>query len=266
MPTAKLSFFGCVLLLLLQIFTASAQDKYLEVRGTVFDVSQRTPIESVTVMATNGRGTMTDSFGRYQILVRERDSIFFSYQNKLTGKFPVSSIEDITQFNMSLHIQIKALAPVTIFGRNYRMDSLANRREYGKYFDWEKPNPLKSVNVANGGVGMDPNEIINMFRFKRNRQLASLRNRLITQEQDRYVDFRYNKNFVKRVTGLQDEALQKFMFKYRPPYDFLMIVNELELGYYIQQCYKKEMGMLPPGVDIYLLGVQPIEMEANRKQ
>jgi hypothetical protein len=119
--------------------------------------------------------------------------------------------------------------------------------------------------VANGGVGMDPNEIINMFRFKRNRQLTSLRNRLLADEQEKYVDFRFNKSFVKRVTGLSDAEIKKFMFKYRPPYDFLVIVNELELGYYIQQCYKKEMGLLPKGVEIYLLGVQPIEREARQQ-
>jgi hypothetical protein len=55
------------------------------------------------------------------------------------------------------------------------------------------------------------------------------------------------------------------MYKYRPPYDFVAIVNDLELGYYIQQCYKKERGLLPPGVDIYLLGVDPLEKEIGRE-
>lgn len=255
----------CAMLLLLQVTHVAGQASNVEVRGIVYDISQRTPMEAVTVMATNGRGTTTDSFGRYAIWVRETDSIFFSYQNKATGKYPVLSMQDPNQFNMALHVEVQALAPVTIYGRSYRMDSLSNRMEYAKYFNWNKPNPLNSVNVANGGVGMDPNEIINMFRFKRTRQLTSLRNRLLADEQDKYVDFRFNKNFVKRVTGLSDAALKKFMFKYRPPYDFLVIVNELELGFYIQQCYKKEMGLLPVGVDIYLLGVQPLEREARKQ-
>jgi hypothetical protein len=264
MPVVKIPFI-MLAILLLQAGYASAQANTVEVKGIVYDISQRTPMEAVSVMATNGRGTITDSFGRYAIWVRETDSIFFSYQNKATGKYPVLTIQDPNQFNMALHVQVQALAPVTIYGRNYRMDSLSNRMEYAKYFNWSKPNPLKSVNVANGGVGMDPNEIINMFRFKRTRQLTSLRNRLIAEEQEKYVDFRFNRNFVKRVTGLTDAALKKFMYKYRPPYDFLEIVNELELGFYIQQCYKKEMGLLPVGVDIYLLGVQPLEMEARRQ-
>lgn len=265
MPITRFSFIICAMLLLLPALQIYSQVNDVQVKGVVYDISQRTPMEAVSVMATNGRGTITDSFGRYSIWVRETDSIFFSYQNKATGKYPVNVIQDPSQFNMALHVQVQALAPVTIYGRNYRMDSLANRMEYAKYFNFGKPNPLRSVNVANGGVGMDPNEIINMFRFKRTRQLTALRNRLIAEEEEKYIDFRFNRNFVKRVTGLKDPELKKFMFKYRPPYDFLQIVNELELGFYIQQCYKKEMGLLPVGVDIYLLGVQPLEREAIRQ-
>lgn len=241
--------------------TALAQGGMIQVKGVVYDVTRRNPVEAVSVLGTNGRGTVTDSMGRYALWVRETDSVFFSYQNKVSGKYPVAGIQDPSQFSYALHIQTKALAPVTIYGRNYRTDSLQNRMDYAKYFNWSKPNPFKNINISNGAVGMDPNDIINLFRFRRNRQLAQLQARLIREEQDKYVDFRFNRNFVKKVTGLNDPALKKFMFKYRPPYDFVAIVNELELGYYIQQCYRKEMGLLPKGVDIYLLGVDALEKE-----
>lgn len=233
----------------------------VEVKGTVFDITKRNPLDAVSVISTSGKGTITDSLGRYSLVVDERDSIYFSYQNKITGKYPVLSLENVRQFDMSIHVNAKTLPPVTIFGRNYRMDSLANRREYAKYFEFSKPNPLKSVNIANGGVGMDPNEIINLFRFRRNRQLAALRDRLIQEEQDKYIDHRFSANFVRKVTGLRDNTLKLFMRKYRPPYDFLLLVNELELGYYIQQCYRKEMGTLPPNTDIYFLGLDPLEKD-----
>jgi hypothetical protein len=243
---------------------AFAQSNMIEVKGMVFDITQKVPLDGVTVMATNGKGTMTDSMGRYSIWVRETDSVFFSYQNRVSGKYPVLGMQDPRQFSMALHVYTNQLPPVTIYGKNYRTDSLANRAAYAKYFNWSKPNPLKSVNVGGGGAGMDPNEIINLFRFKRNRQLGALQARLVKEEQDKYVDFRYNRKFVKTVTNMSDESLSSFMFKYRPPYDFVMLVNDLELGYYIQQCYKKETGELPSGVEIYLLGIDPLSRE-NRK-
>jgi hypothetical protein len=163
-------------------------------------------------------------------------------------------MEDYRQFNMALHVKVFALPNVIVRPPDYRQDSMQNRQDYAKYFNFSKPNPLRSINVGPGGVGMDPNEIINMFRFKRNRQLASLSRRLIADEQDKYIDFRFSKKFVRELTGLKDEALSLFMRKYRPPYDFVEIINQLELGYYIQQCYKKERGLLPPGVPLYDLG------------
>lgn len=223
-------------------------------KGVIYDISQKTPLEAVTVMATNGAGTMTDEFGRYKITVRLTDSVYFSYQGKGTAKYPVLKMEDYTQFNMALHVYVHSLPNVIVRPPNYRQDSIQNRMDYAKYFGYTKPNPIKSINVGPTGVGMDPNEIINMFRFKRNRQLASLQRRLIAEEEDKYIDFRFSAKFVTDLTGLKDEELKSFMRKYRPPYDFVVITNTLELGYYIQQCYKREKGLLPPGVPIYDLG------------
>lgn len=228
-----------------------------ELKGTIYDISQSTPVESVTVLTTSGRGTMTDTSGRYTIVVSMADSVYFSYQNRVTGKYPVAKMEDQTQFNMSLHIHIyNVLQNVTVRGHTYKSDSLINRQEYAKYFAYTKPNPLSSINIGPTGVGMDPNEIINMFRFKRNRQLKELQERLMRDEQEKYVDYRFSKAFIKKLTLLDGDELKAFAAKYKPPYDFLVLTNELELGYYIQQCYIKEKGGLPAGVIIYQMGIQ----------
>jgi hypothetical protein len=229
-----------------------------QLNGTVYDVSQRNPLDGVSVQTTSGRGTATDSLGRYSILVSATDSVYFSYQNRATGKYPVANFEDRTQFNMSLHVSVFALPNVTVRAQNYRMDSLANRQKYAKYFGYSKPNPLTTINVGPTGVGMDPNSIINMFRFKRNRQLQTFQKRLLEDEQTRYVDYRFTKNFVKQLTNLSGDQLTYFMKKYRPPYDFVVLTNNLELGYYIQQCYLKEKGRLPRGILIYSLGIDTV--------
>lgn len=231
-----------------------AISQLIEVKGLIYDISQKNPLEGVTVMATNGAGTYTDAFGRYSIRVRPTDSLYFSYQGKETAKYPVLKMEDYTQFNMALHVYVHSLPTVIVRPPDYRMDSAQNRMDYAKYFAYRKPNPISSINVGPTGVGMDPNEIINMFRFKRNRQLASLQRRLVAEEQDKYVDFRFTKKFITELTGLNGEELNAFMKKFRPPYDFVAITNQLELGYYIQQCYKMEKGLLPPGVPLYNLG------------
>lgn len=249
-----LAYFRGFLALLGALCVVQSSAQLLEVKGTIFDMSQKNPLEAVSVMATNGSGTFTDEFGRYSIWVHPTDSVYFSYQGKETAKYPVLKMQDHLQFNMALHVQVFTLPNVIVRPPDYRQDSLANRQAYAKYFNFRKPNPLNSINVGPGGVGMDPNEIINMFRFRRNRQLASLSRRLQADEEEKYVDFRFSKAFVRDLTGLKDEELAEFMRKYKPPYDFVAITNQLELGYYIQQCYKRERGLLPPGVPLYDLG------------
>ncbi len=252
---------ACLAMLL---HSVSAQQNEIEVKGITFDQSGRVPLEGVIVQATNGRGTVSDSLGKYSIWARPTDSVYFSYQGRVTGKYPVATMEDPKQFSMALHVRTHQLPPVTIFGRNYMRDSLENRMVYAKYFDWRKENPLNSINMSNGSVGMDPNAIINLFRFRRNRQLTALRERLVGEEQEKYISNRYSRKLVGEITGLKDERLTHFMEKYRPPYEFVAVVNDLELAYYVDQCFKAETGNLPPGTSIYLLGVDPLEYENRR--
>jgi hypothetical protein len=253
-------FYSAIIIGLLMCCFVQGNAQIWELKGRVYDISQITPVESVIVQTTSGRGTLTDTLGKYSILVSMEDSVYFSYQGRVTGRYPVAKMDDPTQFNMSLHIHVYNVLPnVTVRGRTYRQDSLINRQEYAKYFNFSKPNPLNSINIGPTGVGMDPNEIINLFRFKRNRQLRALQERLMKDEQEKYVDHRFNKAFIKQLTLLDGDELTAFAAKYKPPYDFLVLTNEIELGYYIQQCYKKEKGELPTGVVIYQMSIQSIE-------
>jgi hypothetical protein len=134
------------------------------------------------------------------------------------------------------------LPGVTIRSRNYLIDSLQNRKDYAKAFNYKKPSlgVVTNRNYTPGGVGaaFDLDAIINMFRFKYNRQMLSLQKRLVQQEQDKYIDKRFSKWFVTRLTKLQSASLDSFMLLYRPDYEFLLTVNDIELGLYIEESYK----------------------------
>ena len=91
-------------------------------------------------------------------------------------------------------------------------------------------------------VGFDLDEIINMFRVKRNRNLLFLQKRLVSQEQEKYINYRYTKRFVQKLTHLDGEPLTKFMEYCKPSYEILGLLNDLELGDFIQRkfiAYKK---------------------------
>jgi hypothetical protein len=87
-------------------------------------------------------------------------------------------------------------------------------------------------------IGFDLNELINMFRFQRNRNLQFLQNRLLAQEQEKYVNSRFTKRFVQKLTHLEGDGLIKFMNFSRPTYEMLGLLNELELGVYIEKRFE----------------------------
>ena len=216
----------------------------VQVKGTVYDVTQRIPLDGVSVLSTTGRGTSTDSNGHYSIMLPHKDSIYFSYIGKPTKPVAVKDITHPWDFNMSLHVTSGLLPTVIVRPKSYRLDSMQNRADYAKIFNFQKPNPLKTINTGAGGVvGMDPNEIINMFRFKRNRRILAFQNRLMQQEQDKYINHRYNKAIVKKLTGLQGTALDTFMVRYRPDYYFVQACNDLELYQYIWKAGKQFMAL-----------------------
>jgi len=219
------------------------QAQSVTISGVVYDISGRRPIESVVVHA-NSNQAITDSLGRYIITIKAKDSLWFSLFGKNTNKYPIDTIEDPRNFNIMIHVTGVDLPEVKVRNSYYRLDSLQNRMDYAKYFNYQAPGLKLSNNqqlFGPGGltVGLDLDEIINMFRFKRNRNLQFLQKRLLSQEQEKYVNYRFTKRFVQKITHLEGANLSSFMEYCKPSYEVLGLLNDLELGYYIQQKYNQ---------------------------
>ena len=232
-----------IFLLISSVALTQQKQSFVTVSGHVYDLSARQPIEAVAVLSTSGRGTLTDSLGKYSLTVNTRDSIWFSMLGKTTMKFPVDTIVNLEQFNIMIHVRASELPEVRVRNKHYRLDSIDNRREYAKYFNFKKPSLVLSDNRTYTpgavSVGFDLQEIINMFRFKRNRSLAALQKRLIQQERDKYIDHRFSKSFVRKLTKLQSPELEKFMNTCRPDYEIMLNLNDIEFGYLIQKSFNE---------------------------
>ncbi len=204
------------------------------ISGTVYDSSKVVPVKDVLVKSTGGTTAITDSTGHYDIAATDKDSLTFIYLNKPTARFAVKQIENIGSFDISLRIHVdekfRTLKEVRVFSNSFKQDSIANREEYTKIFGYQKPGIKTSTSGYSGAAGMDLDEFINMFRFKRKRQLKSLQNRLVNQEQEKYVNYRFNKTLVRRITHLEGQNLDSFMMLYRP--DFYFTQNSTTVVFY----------------------------------
>ncbi|MBS1496650.1 MAG: hypothetical protein JSU03_10100 [Bacteroidetes bacterium] len=238
-----------IIILLFIVSNIQPLHAQLLVSGTVLDNSKLNFVEKVHVISTGGKLALTDSLGRYSISVNNDDSIYFFYNNRPTQKFPVRDIPNLLEFDISIHMQIPSkynlLKEVTVYSTPYAKDSIENRETYRKAFNYSKPG--FSTSISPGGVaGADLDQLINVFRFGRNKRLKSFQKRLLVEEQDKYIDYRFNKTLVKRITGLSGNSLDSFMVWYRPSYEFTITSNEVTFDQYILNAsYRFKRGLLP---------------------
>ena len=207
------------------------------VQGTVFDAGMINYVDGVRVVSTSGIFAVTDSLGKYSIPVREDDSLFFVYGNKPTVKFPVKGIADLRAFNISIKEKViskyKVLKEVLVYSKSYREDSIENRETYSGIFNYQKPGIYISSNDA--GVGFDLDQIINVFRFNRNKRMKIFQERLLEEEEEKYINARFGKNYVSRITTLKGNQLDSFMVWYRPTYEFCRNSSEIDFIQFLLQ-------------------------------
>jgi hypothetical protein len=230
--------------ILLSAFFAPAFAQ-IKISGTVYDSTKRNLVEGVQVLCTCGTMSFSDSVGGYSIFAGDKDSLFFFFRNKPTQMFAVAGIKDYEAFDIALHLYIpgkyKQLKEIIIYGTPRKQDSIENRLAYERIFRYRPGIQLSQAAPESGiGVGVDLESLINVFKFRRNRSMLRFQQRLIREEQDRYIDYRFNENIIVKLTALEKgEAMKIFMQAYRPEYEWLTSVLDIELYQYIQLAAKE---------------------------
>lgn len=231
------------IVLLLFVQTGSAQ---IQISGTVYDSTKRNLVMGVQVICTCGTMSFTDSVGNYSIYAGEKDSVFFFFRNKPTQKFAVAAIRDVAAFDISISLHVpgryKQLKEIIVYGKTRRQDSIENRLQYDKVFNNDRSGFRFTGSNPEAGMsaGLDLDALINVFRFRRNKSMAMFQQRLIKEEQDRYINYRFNKNIVQRLTTLKEGALlDEYMQLYRPEYELMTHILDIELYMYIQETAKR---------------------------
>jgi hypothetical protein len=221
-------------ILFLLFFNCNAFAQKVTVKGMVADKSKINTVKGVLVRSTSGTRAITDSAGRYSIETKLGDSLYFTYLNKPTEMFPVKKISNTDAFNVALLINveagIKVLDEVVVITKSYKQDSIENRERYARYFE---PTKSEGIRNFNGTTGFDMQSIYSIFQFKKRKRENQFRNYLIMREEEKYIDYRFSKKYVQRLTKLQTPYLDTFMVWYRPTYEVLQTMGETDLNNYI---------------------------------
>jgi hypothetical protein len=76
--------------------------------------------------------------------------------------------------------------------------------------------------------------------------MLAFQQRLLQQERDKFIDHRFNKALVRRLTSLSEPELDSFMFIYRPSYTFTQSAGDYEFHKYIKDSGERFKKGLPP--------------------
>lgn len=211
----------------------------LKLKGTVYDASGVFPLEAVSVINSSGNGTLSDSVGHYALLINANDSVWFSYLGKETRKFSIAEIPDLDGFNISLHTGIQVLKEVRVKSPNYKLDSIQNRIDYAKVFNYKKPtfgSVVEAISIT--GIVINIDELIRVFQYRKKKMMLGFQSRLLDEEQQKFILHRFTKPLVSEITGLKDEMLDSFMFKYRPSCSLVVGASDYVLRKYIKDMYE----------------------------
>jgi len=186
---------------------------------------------------TQRKYDLSDEGGNYRIPAREGDQLFFSSVGFITDTLIVTSDMLAGDFPVLLETRIVALPSFQVGSlSNYQLDSMARREEY-KWI-YEHGNVQRVEKERHGdGVGLS----LDLFRnaSKGDKDREKLKKRLLKEEEQHYIDYRYNREFISRLTHLKGDSLQKFMEQYRPTYDYTRKAANVDILIFINDSFKK---------------------------
>ncbi|MDR3711417.1 MAG: hypothetical protein P4L51_01275 [Puia sp.] len=201
---------------------------------------------------TQRKYDLSDEAGSYRIPARPGDMLTFSSVGYFVDSVTVS--ESMLSGDCPIFLIPR---PVTL--RSVRIGSLANyqadsaaRRELYKWVYNHVDEKLVEKERKGDGVGVNIALFRNGSRADKEREV--LKKRLVREEQDHYIDFRYSKEYVSRLTHLQGDSLKKFMQLYRPTYEYVRSASTVDILVFVNDGIRK---FRPSGSDSLGVPIAP---------
>lgn len=197
----------------------------------IVDLRTLEPLISAYINNLNTNSTtFSNEKGYFTIEASNTDTIII----RLIGYEPKTLF--INEATNTIYLQSiqNYLSTVTISDINYKKDSLERRLEYGKAFNYKNPSFKK---VMTGMVSSPVTTLYNLMSFKKNTRKNTFRNQLISDEQNDFVDGKFNKDIVKKLTKLAGDSLELFMKRFKPSYNTLILLSDYEFYKYINDSF-----------------------------
>ncbi|WP_345065404.1 hypothetical protein [Sphingobacterium thermophilum] len=205
-----------------------------EIGGIVLDVESKQRIAKVfLVNKSTGEKIYNNSKGEFAMKLREGDLLIASKENYFSDTLVYKGEKVLV---ISLKRKAIEIPTVNVVARRSPEEILEQRKkEYSRAYRLADPGDY--VSVGQNGAGLSIDAVYNYFS-REGRNARRLTQYFQKEYEDNYIDMVFSRELVKRETGLEGEALDNFMVRYRPTYAFVLKATHYDLVKYIKTKYQ----------------------------
>lgn len=227
----------CITVFLSMFFyCATAQQR--SVRGKIFRDQTDEVLMSVDIDNISQKiHRQSDLGGNFKILANVGDTLVFSNVGFKSDTLKVLSYVIDSGYNVMLRPVTTSLPMVNVQGdlSKYQLDSLKRRDDYKYIYERGKPK-FAGGSTPTNGVGINVSPVT--FFSKKEKEVRHLKKRLAQNEENYYVDYRFSRSYVSKLTRLQGDSLQLFMQRYTPSYNYCRKTSAENMVLYINESLK----------------------------
>lgn len=209
--------------------------------GKIYKTNTSEHLVSVSIHnITQQRYDLSEEDGSYRIQVLPGDHVSFSSVGYKADTITITASILTAAYPVYLDVRAQTLKAIRVGEfSNYQLDSMDRKKEYAWVYDHQNTPHMAKDRQGADGVGVT----LNIFRNTSSaaKQRIKLEKRLDKEEEDYFVDSRYNKDYVTKITKLKGDSLVEFMRKYRPSYDYCRKAANVDILVYINDSYKQYM-------------------------
>lgn len=211
-----------------------AQEK---MEGQILDVGTRKPIEGVYIRNIyTDEQLQSNQAGSFNVKVTPGQLVEFYKEGYkvLRVRIPKGDLPNFFRVMMQEkgtdvvdYVNARGAAP------DYKTDSLRYYLLYKETLEYPRMSALDAMQHPFSAMS------------KKNKQIWAFQEEYEFFQQQKFVDYVFNKDLVTKITGLEGDSLQTYMHMFRPTYQQLRVMNDYTYYNYIRNTAEayKERGL-----------------------
>lgn len=202
------------------------------IKGDIQDETSQHALSQVTIknIHTN-KSVVSNSDGTFSLEVKTGNLIELSKDSFETLRIRIDNEKTPSYYKLVLNKRQEREVR-DIYGHliGYSRDSIEYYNTYALTLNGAKQG--ENNVVGTGGASLDA-------LSRQNRERWAFQAMYAKWENEKYIDYVFNAELIRKITYLEGEELKQFMAIYRPPYDFCRNATRYDYLNYIKQSFYK---------------------------